>query len=398
VGPREVMEEEVPPVALEPTEWTATAPAALAPADAAAVADELAAAHRPLVVTSYLGRNPAAVAELVALCRRLGAGVLESAPSYLNYPTDDPLYLGDQWNDPRQNPVLAGADVVLVVDSDVPWIPTINRPAAGARIFHIDVDPLKQEMQLWYIPARRRFQADAAVALRQLGERLDAVGVDDGARRERTAHYASLHEERRARLLAAEAEPASGITAAYLTARVRRLIDDGTTVLNEGITNYQTIADHLGPTRPGSTFASGGSSLGWSGGAAIGVKLARPDETVISLTGDGCYLFSVPSVVHWMARRYQTPFLQIIYNNGGWMAPKFSTLAVHPAGYASRAENIALGFSPLPDHAGIAAAAGGAFARTVRRADELDAALDEAMHAVKSERRSAVLDVILPAV
>jgi acetolactate synthase-1/2/3 large subunit len=49
--------------------------------------------------------------------------------------------------------------------------------------------------------------------------------------------------------------------------------------------------------------------------------------------------------------------------------------------------------SPDPDHAGIAAAAGGAFARTVRRASELDAALD----AVHRDRRAAVLDVQLPA-
>ena len=42
------------------------------------------------------------------------------------------MYLGAQWNLPQQNPVLAEADVVLVMDSDVPWIPAINRPSDGA--------------------------------------------------------------------------------------------------------------------------------------------------------------------------------------------------------------------------------------------------------------------------
>jgi acetolactate synthase-1/2/3 large subunit len=141
---------------------------------------------------------------------------------------------------------------------------------------------------------------------------------------------------------------------------------------------------------------SGGSSLGWNGGAAIGVKLARPDHTVVSLTGDGSYLFSMPSVVHWMARRYQTPFLQVIYNNGGWKSPKLSTLALHPTGYASKAEDIGVRFEPVPDHAGIAAAAGGAFARTVTQAAELEAALDAGLDAVRRERRCAVIDVVLP--
>ncbi len=58
------MEEEVPPVTLEPAEWTPVGPTALPPADAVAIADELAAARRSLVVTSYVGRNPAAVDEL----------------------------------------------------------------------------------------------------------------------------------------------------------------------------------------------------------------------------------------------------------------------------------------------------------------------------------------------
>ena len=149
-------------------------------------------------------------------------------------------------------------------------------------------------------------------------------------------------------------------------------------------------------TRPGSMLTSGGGSLGWNGGAAIGVKLARPDHTVISLTGDGSYLFSMPSVVHWMARRYDTPFLQVIYDNGGWKSPKLSLLALHPDGHASRADDLGVGFEPAPDHAGIAAAAGGAFARTVTRAGELEAALDAALDAVRRERRCAVLDVKLP--
>jgi acetolactate synthase I/II/III large subunit len=146
-------------------------------------------------------------------------------------------------------------------------------------------------------------------------------------------------------------------------------------------------------------FTSGGGSLGWNGGAAIGVKLACPDKTVVCLTGDGSYMFSAPSSVHWIARRYQTPFLQIIYNNRGWKAPKLSALAIHPDGYARQAvdrnENIGVSFDPPPDYSGIAAAAAGAFARIARRPEELNPALDDALNAVRHERRCAVVDVYL---
>jgi acetolactate synthase-1/2/3 large subunit len=205
-----------------------------------------------------------------------------------------------------------------------------------------------------------------------------------------------LSEARRQELLRAEAADSEVITPEYLTACVRQQIDQDTIVLNEGITNYQTIIDHLGATRPGQMFTSGGGSLGWNGGAAIGVKLACPRRTVVCLTGDGSYMFSVPSSVHWMARRYQTPFLTVIYNNRGWKAPKLSTLAVHPDGYASRTEDLGVSFDPPPDYSGIAAAAGAAFAQIVRRPEELDSALDGALRAVRQEHRCAVLDVWLP--
>ena len=257
------------------------------------------------------------------------------------------LYQGNQWNQPFQNPALAEADVILVIDSDVPWIPTVSRPAAKAAIYHIDVDPLKQDMPLWYIEARRSFQADATLALRQMNAAVAARALSGSAVAERTNHYATRHAERAARLCrAGKASRARVeiITPEYLTACVRRQIGADAIVLNEGITNYAAICDHIAPTKPGVLFASGGGSLGWNGGAAIGAKLASPESTVVALTGDGSYMFSLPSTVHWMARQYKTPFLQIVYNNRGWKAPKFSTLAVHPDGYASRADDIDVAF------------------------------------------------------
>jgi acetolactate synthase I/II/III large subunit len=317
-------------------------------------------------------------------------------PSYVNFPNENTMYLGNQWNQPVQNRALGDADVVLVIDSDVPWIPVVSRPKSGAIIFHIDADPLKQQMPLWYIPARQRYRCDSVTALQQILDALDARAKPAAGRiAERRAHYTSLHEAR-AETLAQKERPGPVITPEYLTACVRKLVDDDTIVLNEGITSYHTICDHLRLNHPGSLFASGAGSLGWNGGAAIGVKLAAPDKTVIALTGDGSYMFSLPSTVHWMARQYQTPFLQVIYNNRGWKAPKMSLLAVHPEGHAARANEIGVSFDPPPDYSGIAAAAGGAHARKVEKPDDVEQALAEALDVVKTEKRCAVLDIWLP--
>ncbi len=392
---REVFEEEIQPASVERSRWTPIAPLPLPEPAVDELVANLLAGKRPLVVTSYLGRKPEAVAELVRLADRLGVGVLESVPSNLNFPSDHPCYVGQQGNEHLQNPSLAEADLVLVLDSDVPWIPAFNKPAEGAKICHIDIDPLKERTPLWYIPATQVFRADCATALRQIHARLDAVKIDSKAVDERRAHYRQRHEALVQELARKEQKPQDVITAEYLTACVRRQIDANTVIVNEGVTNYSAINNHVARTHPGTRFTSGASSLGWNGGASVGMKLACPEKTVVCLTGDGSYMFSIPSTVHWMARKYQAPFLTVIYNNRGWRAPKFSMLAVHPHGYASQASDIDVAFDPPPDYSGIAAAAGGAFARIVKKVDEVEPAIAEALKVVREEKRCAVLDVWL---
>ncbi len=130
---------------------------------------------------------------------------------------------------------------------------------------------------------------------------------------------------------------------------------------------------------PAATSAAAAARSAGTAAPPIGTKLAAPDKTVVALCGDGSYMFSVPSTVHWMARQYRAPFLQVVYNNRGWAAPKFSALSVNTDGYAKRANDLDLAFDPPPDYADIAAAAGGAYARTVKHASELEAAIAEAL-------------------
>jgi acetolactate synthase-1/2/3 large subunit len=284
--------------------------------------------------------------------------------------------------------------VILVVDSDVPWIPTVSRPAANAVIYHIDIDPLKEQMPLWYIGARRSFRADAASALRQLNSCLDGMTLDASVVKERASHYAKRNAARRAKLDALERQE-NGLGVQHIMAALRARDTGGMIVLNEGITNYHLVHDHLAPSRTGSLFTSGGGSLGWNGGAAIGVKMAMPASMIVAVTGDGSYMFSVPSSVHWIARRYDTPFLQIVLNNGGWNAPRHSALSVHPRGYASQESDLGLSFEPSPDYAGIAAASGGAESIVLEHREDVGAVLDRAIQIVSRDRRSVVIDARL---
>src|SRR5262249_13590522 len=64
---REVMEQEAPRATDPIADWPPIEPGALPEEAAQALVEALAGARRPLVVTSYLGRHPAAVSELMRL-------------------------------------------------------------------------------------------------------------------------------------------------------------------------------------------------------------------------------------------------------------------------------------------------------------------------------------------
>ena len=86
VGPREVMEEQVEPYTVDPAQYPPAGPAALTADLTQEIATALAGASHPLIITSYLGRNPDAVPALVELAELLAIPVLESAkgpPAYL---------------------------------------------------------------------------------------------------------------------------------------------------------------------------------------------------------------------------------------------------------------------------------------------------------------------------
>jgi acetolactate synthase I/II/III large subunit len=400
VGTREVMEERLTPTPLDNSNrlgYRPVEPAALAPEVIAEIATALAGARNPLIVTSYLGRDPSAVPKLVELAELLAIPVVEAMAYHVNFPADHPLHAGFQYHSVGQNPVLAEADVILVIDSDVPWIPAVNRPAPDAVIYYVDIDPVKSQMQLWDFPARRFAVANSKLAAEQIAQFVRANGlVDEAALASRRAAAATRHQRALATQEAAE-RPADGvITAEYLTACLRRLLEDeDALVLHEVVTSSRAVAEHLRPSRPGSVLHHGGGYLGWAGGAAVGAKLAFPERTVVSLVGDGSFLLSVPASAFWVQRRYGAPALTVVYDNRGWAGPKFSTLHVHPAGAAAAADDFHVSLEPEVDLPAVALAAGAGFGATVSDPDELPRVLKEALEVVHAGR-SAVVSVRLP--
>lgn len=353
-------------------------------------ADWLLAAERPLVVTSYMGRDEAAVPALVALAERLAIPVIEQSAYHLNFPRNHELYLGS-----RIAPYLPQADVVFVIDHDVPWLPAVSSPMASAKIIHLDVDAVKAGMQVVDIPADLRMEGSSALALKRLVELIDAR-INDGVRARVAARrewVAEQLDKQRAQRDAAMAPHAGQITAPMLAATLGRILPEDALVLDESVSNAPWTQALTNRNAPGTYFGSGGSSLGWGTGAALGAKLARPDRDVVLCVGDGAFVFGCPSAAYWAARRYEIPFLTVIYNNEGWGAVKNSTLDQHPEGYAQRTNDFTASFAPSSDLSQIGAAAG-AYAERVSDPTELETVLRRGLEQTR-QGRAAVIEVAI---
>ncbi|WYZ41016.1 hypothetical protein EsH8_IV_001357 [Colletotrichum jinshuiense] len=410
VGAREVMEEEITPYSLDQAAWEPVAPTALPQEAVELIAATLAGAEKPLIIVGYTGRNHATVLELVRLAESVpGTRVLDALGSDVCFPFSHRASLGVRIG---RDASIEEADVILVIDCDVTWIPTQCRPRTGAKIIHIDVDPLKQNMPLYYIPAFRRYRADSETALRQLNAYI-ARHADYSILSKQepfVSRWAALEESRKACikeldcLAAPPADHSLYPTTHYLASRLRSLCPEDTVWTIEAVTNAMPIYNQLRVDKPGHLINCGGGGLGWSGGATLGVKLARNFRTgskgnfVCEIVGDGTFLFGCPGTVYWVARRYELPTLTIVLSNKGWNAPRNSLQLVHPDGYgaASTNEDLNISFSPTPDFSGIAkAAAGGkAWAGVASSVRDLDAMIPEAVKAVESGI-SAILEVRL---
>ncbi|SHI12966.1 acetolactate synthase-1/2/3 large subunit [Sporobacter termitidis DSM 10068] len=387
---REVLEEPGAKIGADLKAWAPVAPGSLDGDSLDALTSALLGAVKPLIVTSYLGRNAAAVGELVRLSTSLAIPVVEMYHANMNFPGGNEMHLGFD-----SHSLLKDADVVLVIDSDVPWVPAAAQPGRDCRVFYLDVDPLKETIPLWYIPSERFMKADSCTALRQINKKLsENPGLLQRELIERRREKVSArHREMRAEWQE-DALDGSVMSSAFVARCVREVVSEDTVILNEAITDRPAVDRQLVRTKPGTLFSSGGSSLGWHGGAAVGMKLACPDKDIVALTGDGTYIFSCPTAVYWMARRYNAPFMTVIFNNRGWNAPKMITKGEHPGGCAEQCNTFWADFDPPAQLDMIAAAAGGAFAKTVSDPKELKDALLAGREAVENGM-PAVINVLM---
>lgn len=377
-----------------PAERYGAAGAGPAPADSVAViVERLLGAKHPILITSYAGRNPRAPALIEELARLAGIRVFEFQPVHLNISRASPC-----WGGLAPGKHVAEADVGLLVDVDVPWIPTDTRENPQTWWAHVDVDVVKERFPIWGFPSNLRLPADSVLVLAQVLEALKARATPAfrAAAAQRLEAMTREHEALRSGLarLAADPGSAGSVNQHYLCAELGRALGDEGIIVNEAIRNGAVVNNQLVRKLPGTSLGLGGGALGGSVGMALGVKLARPQATVVQVVGDGSFYFGNPSSAYAVSRQYELPIFTVVLDNAGWSAVKEATLRMYPEGTARSLDEFGARLAPEMDFARVCEAAGG-HGETLTDPGAAAAAIRRCLDAVRGGR-SALLHAKIP--
>jgi acetolactate synthase-1/2/3 large subunit len=395
--PRETLAEEWDEAAMPaypPSRYGSVRADGIEPARAEAIAKALMAAENPVAFTAYLGRKPGAAAVLDRLARACGIRVAEFNPVDLNLSQDSPCHAG---SDPT--PLLEQADLGLLLDTDVPFVPHSKR-AAQMKWIQIDIDPLKADFPMWGFATDMRIQGDSSVILQQVLGAVEAR-ADDAFRNRVAVRIESWKEARAAstkRRMATSADKGvpGALNPAFVLATLGEKISQDDIVLNEAIRNAPILQAHLKRTKPQSYVGLAGGGLGFSGGMALGLKLAQPGRRVVQVIGDGGFHFSSPDSVYAVAQQFQIPIFTVILDNGGWQAVKSATERVYPKGIAAVTDQfqsrLMSGRQGERRDFSEVGKAFGAHGECVREPGELAAAIDRCLAAL-DDGKAAVLHV-----
>jgi acetolactate synthase-1/2/3 large subunit len=370
------------------------------PAALRRLAELLVAAERPVIVTSYAGRDPNAFGQLVELAELLSIGVLDTGWR-LNFPNRHPLNVSG-------SAAVEESDCVLFVDvKDMgKWTQKLDRTTrelttqipADATILDLGFNELG--ISAWSHDFSQLHEtdlqvtADTSVALPLLIDLCRELGA-----RPREAwrkRLTELHDETWAAWKAeADRDAAlSPVSTARLATEVWAVVKDYDWVLTAGTASgwAHKVWDFDRPYRhPGNSLGTA-TQIGMSIGVALAYK--GTDRLVVDLQPDGDLMFDLGAL--WIAAYHKLPMLAVMFNNRAYYNDweHQERMARHRGTDVERAYIGMEIAEPAPDFGTVARALGWHGEGPIDDPDQVQAAVRRAAEIVLTERRPALVDVV----
>ena len=295
--PPETMEDEGLVELLPPAEIARQAAAAR---DLDRVAELLLASRAPLIYAGGGVHLSGAHDALAQVAEHLQAGVAQSAEGKGAVSDHNTLSLGAAfWRDSALRAHIHEADVVLAVGSRLAGVSF----RSGTRIIQIDAD--EQEIGRSHKDTLG-LVGDARATLEALLERLRAASAPRPSRK-------AEHEALRAKMAGENTmEPNASIIKSLRAGAPEN------TILVAGMTQIGYYSRPFWPVYEPRTYLSSSYSgnLGYAYPVALGAKVARPDRPVVSVSGDGGFLFNAQELS--TAARHGINVVAVVFNDSSY--------------------------------------------------------------------------------
>ncbi len=269
-----------------------------------AASDVLAKARRPLIIAG----GGIAISDSVDVFRefaaRTGIPVSTTLKGLGVIPTDDPCFVGmlGMHGNGAANHAVQNCDVLMVIGArfDDRATGKLSQFAPSARIIHLDIDPAE-------ISKLRK--ADVAI-VSELAPALEGIQPARKASASWCGQCAGWKKEFAWRYDA----PAKGIYAPKLLRDLSRARPEGMTITCDVGQHQMWVAQHCRFTDPLEHISSGGlGTMGYGLPAAIGAKVAKPEATVVCVSGDGSIMMNVQELA--TVKRYGIDIKILLFDN-----------------------------------------------------------------------------------
>ena len=347
-------------------------------------AEMLVESSSPILYLSHEVWSTGARSDVVELSELLAIPATQARSWGADFPTDHPHFLGHYY-DPMRFPT--SIDLFLNLGAHMPGTP------GDAKIIHASMDTRHIG---GYSPTDFSIVADVKETTRDLIDAVKAVATPERLARIRNDRGPALVQAaagRRSALTAGAESVWNQVPVSWprLLLTLNQMMDDNAFVVTEvGTEDWVLRAFPFADgkkTRIGRTV---GRALGWGVGASIGVQLANPNRQVVSLQGDGGFLFGQSDAM-WTMSRYDVPVITVIANNHSYDEPRNQMQARGGRAAQEDKDMICYLGSPNVDFTHIGQAYGIRGER-ILNPDQLEPAIGRAIRTAR-EGRPYILDV-----
>lgn len=357
--------------------------------------DMLVSASSPVLIVGDRVAQSDAATEAVRLAELLGARVYSTGYSEMDYPTGHPQYLGTiNPGLPLGREILSSADVVVAVGTNV-----------FDSLFYVSGNVLQEQTRLIHIdsssseigktePTDVGISADPKVALEHLLAILEDK-IEGTAREIIRGRVLAIEEERITQKTIWDNHLKQRwdhvpMSSERMMAEVSAVLPKDSIIIDDSVSNRESIFNTIEFNQPGSFFGERGGSLGWGMGAAMGAKLAVQDRPVVAIIGDGSAMMAIQAL--WTAANSDIPVVYIICNNRSYRILKvnMNTYRTYITNEDKPTKYIATDF-PTPLDLAKLAEAMGVYGRTIDNPDDVGPAVEKALNLGKP----ALLDMVI---